>query len=130
MLVRMPRFTLLEHTGAPDDPVGRHFDLLLEDGVACRTWRLMEIPQAGGSAVAALELPPHRLAWLDIRESAISGGRGRARRMDAGEYEVVSIQPGALDKVQLDALGHDRWELVAIRAGDGLDQMVFKRERR
>jgi hypothetical protein len=91
MLVRMPRFTLLEHTGAPDDPVGRHFDLLLEDGVACRTWRLMEIPQAGGSAVAALELPPHRLAWLDIRESAISGGRGRARRMDAGEYEVVSI---------------------------------------
>ena len=44
----MPRFALLEHTGAPDDPGGRHFDLLLEAGEACRTWRLLEIPQADG----------------------------------------------------------------------------------
>ena len=28
----MPRFIILEHTGAPDDPAGRHYDLLLEDG--------------------------------------------------------------------------------------------------
>lgn len=87
----MPRFALLEHTGAPDDPAGRHFDLLLEDFVACRTWRLLAIPQPGGPAVAALELPPHRLAWLDILEGEVSGGRGHARRIAAGEYEVASI---------------------------------------
>jgi hypothetical protein len=84
----MPRFALLEHTGAPDDPAGRHFDLLLEDGAACRTWRLLDVPQPGGPAVAALELPPHRLAWLDTLESEVSGGRGHARRIDAGECEV------------------------------------------
>jgi hypothetical protein len=91
MLYDVPRFTLLEHTGAPDDPAGRHYDLLLEDGAACRTWRLLDVPQAGGPAVAALELPPHRLAWLDIREGEVSGGRGHARRVAAGEYEIASI---------------------------------------
>jgi len=86
----MPRFALLEHTGAPDDPGGRHFDLLLEAGGACRTWRLLHVPVAGGPAVAALELPPHRLAWLDHEQGAVSGGRGFARRVDAGGYEVLS----------------------------------------
>jgi hypothetical protein len=92
----MPRFALLEHTGAPDDPAGRHFDLLLEDGAACRTWRLLAMPQPGGPAVAALELPPHRLAWLDILEADVSGGRGHARRVAAGEYEVASIDGAEL----------------------------------
>jgi hypothetical protein len=50
----MPRFTVLEHVGAPDDPAGRHFDLLLEAGTACRTWRLMVVPTVDGATVAAL----------------------------------------------------------------------------
>jgi hypothetical protein len=83
----MPRFVLLEHTGHPDDPVGRHFDLLLEDGTACRTWRLAEIPAVGGGPVAASLLPPHRLEWLDRLEGEVSGGRGFARRVAAGTYE-------------------------------------------
>jgi hypothetical protein len=94
----MPRFALLEHTGAPDDPAGRHYDLLLEDGAACRTWRLLAIPQLGGPVVAALELPPHRLAWLDILAGEVSGGRGHARRVAAGEYDVLAADaatPGA-----------------------------------
>lgn len=86
----MPRFALLEHTDAPDDPVGRHFDLLLEAGSACRTWRLADVPQPGGGAVAALELPPHRLAWLDHVAGEVSGGRGFARRVDAGGYELAA----------------------------------------
>jgi hypothetical protein len=86
----MPRFALLEHTDAPDDPAGRHFDLLLEAGSACRTWRLADVPQPGGGAVAALELPPHRLAWLDHVAGEVSGGRGFARRVDAGGYELAS----------------------------------------
>jgi hypothetical protein len=86
----MPRFALLEHTGAPDDPSGRHFDLLLEAGEACRTWRLFEIPRADGPAVAAVELPPHRLAWLERLEGEVSGGRGFARRVSAGSYELLA----------------------------------------
>ena len=86
----MPRFVLLEHTGAPDDPAGRHFDLLLEAGPACRTWRLMVVPISGGDPVPALELPPHRLEWLERLEGDVSGGRGHARRVDAGSYALLS----------------------------------------
>ena len=86
----MPRFAILEHTGAPDDPAGRHYDLLLEVGDACRTWRLAELPVAGGPPVTAVELPPHRLAWLDHVAGDVSGGRGFARRIAEGEYAVTT----------------------------------------
>ncbi len=103
----MSRFVLLEHTGHPDDPVGRHYDLLLEEPAACKTWRLAEIPVAGGPAVAAMPLPPHRLAWLDIEAGEVSGGRGFARRVDAGTYAT------AADAIQLRGAtlgGHLRFE--------------------
>lgn len=91
----MPRFALLEHTAAPDDPAGRHFDLLLEPpgGVApgCRTWRLAAVPVAGGGDVAAAEVAPHRPAWLDHEAGDVSGGRGFARRVDAGDYEPLVL---------------------------------------
>ena len=83
----MPRFVLLEHTGHPDDPVGRHFDLLLEEVDTCRTWRLAEIPRVDGPPVAVTPLPAHRLVWLERLEGEVSGGRGFARRVDAGTYE-------------------------------------------
>lgn len=82
----MPRFILLEHVGAPDDPLGRHFDLLLEDGGACRTWRLSGLPAAGGEPVEATPIAPHRLAWLDHIDGPVSGNRGHARRIDAGTF--------------------------------------------
>ncbi len=85
----MPRFALLEHTGAPDDPAGRHFDLLLESGADCRTWRLGALPEPGGAAVAAVAIAPHRLAWLDHAAGPVSGGRGFARRVDAGTFSGV-----------------------------------------
>ena len=90
----MPRFILLEHTGAPDDPAGRHFDLLLEAGEACHTWRLTEIPSPAGPAVAAVAIAPHRLAWLDHVAGEVSGGRGFAQRIDGGTYEPA-LEPGA-----------------------------------
>lgn len=86
----MPRFVLLEHTGAPDDPTGLHYDLLLEQGPDCRTWRLASIPEPGGPEVIASELPAHRLAWLDHEAGEVSGGRGFARRIDAGTYEPAT----------------------------------------
>ena len=91
----MPRFIVLEHTGAPDDPAGLHYDLLLEDGAACRTWRLAALPDPGGPAVPAVELAPHRLAWLDHEAGAVSGGRGFARRIDAGDYEATAAEARA-----------------------------------
>lgn len=94
VVMRMPRFVLLEHTGHPDDPAGRHYDLLLEDGAACRTWRLAAIPAADAAPVATAELPPHRLVWLERLEGEVSGGRGFARRIDAGTY-APAIPPGA-----------------------------------
>ena len=81
-------FVLLEHIGHPDDPAGKHFDLLLEQAKACETWRLAEIPVAEGPSVAASQLPDHRLAWLHKVEGEVSGGRGFARRVDSGLYEL------------------------------------------
>jgi len=96
----VPRFVLLEHVGHPDDPAGLHYDLLLEEAEACRTWRLATIPVAGEETVAAEPLPPHRLAWLDIAAAEVSEGRGFARRIDAGTYEVTeTAAPGTLDVV-------------------------------
>jgi len=82
----MSRFVLLEHTGHPDDPTGRHFDLLLEQSDACETWRLSDIPQLEGPAVVSTQLPDHRLVWLDRLEGEVSGSRGFARRVDSGSY--------------------------------------------
>jgi len=82
----MPRYALLEHTGAPDDPSGCHYDLLLENGDYCRAWRLPHQPAVGVPAQAAVELAPHRLVWLTPRSAAVSGGRGWARGIAHGHY--------------------------------------------
>jgi len=92
----MPRFVLLEHAGHPDDPAGLHYDLLLEEAAACRTWRLERIPAADGEPVATLELPPHGLGWLERLAGEVSGGRGFARRIDAGTYRAVPDPAGII----------------------------------
>jgi hypothetical protein len=85
----MPRYALLEHTGAPDDPSGCHYDLLLENVEHCRAWRLGRQPAVGEIAQAAVELAPHRLVWLSPRSAAVSGGRGWARGIAHGHYSGV-----------------------------------------
>ena len=84
------QFVLLEHFGHPDDPAGKHFDLLLEQAKACETWRIAEIPIAEGPSVAVAQLPDHRLAWLHKVEGEVSGGRGFARRVDGGSYKSLA----------------------------------------
>jgi SAM-dependent methyltransferase len=86
----MPRFILLEHIAAPDDPAGLHYDLLLEQTEHCRTWRLAAMPGLDGPEVNAVEVAPHRLAWLDHGAGPVSGGRGFARRIDVGFYDPPS----------------------------------------
>ena len=81
------RWVLLQHKNAPDDEKKNHFDLLLEDGNSCRAWRLDAIPTLDGKSVSAIKGPFHRLEWLDKIEAAVSGGRGWARRVEAGVFE-------------------------------------------
>ena len=82
----MPRYALLRHSGAPDDPNGSHIDLLLEDGAGCRTWRLPDLPKPNGEAQPATPLPTHRLVWLKPRSCAVSGNRGWAERIRSGHF--------------------------------------------
>ena len=80
------RWVLLRHIDAPDDPRKIHFDLLLEDKKFCRTWRLAEIPNINGPFVEAIASAPHKLKWLDIKEKAVSGGKGWAKRIKKGIF--------------------------------------------
>ena len=91
----LQRYALLRHTGAPDDPSGCHFDLLLEDRANCRTWRLATVPQLNAEAQPAVPLPAHRKVWLEPRSAAVSGNRGWAERIHAGSY--CGVLPNATD---------------------------------
>jgi hypothetical protein len=83
----MPRFVVLSH----DHPV-LHWDLMLEQGDALRTWRLARFPDTV-EPIDAEQLPDHRTAYLDY-EGPISGGRGTVKRWDAGSYEPVNEDAG------------------------------------
>lgn len=50
---------------------------------------LAAIPRPGGAPVTAEPIAPHRLALLDHEAGKFSGGRGFARRVDGGAYNVV-----------------------------------------
>ncbi len=78
------RWVLLRHIEAPDDPTRIHFDLLLEDVKVCRSWRLSKIPYLNGPFVEAISSSSHKLEWLDIKEKAVSGDRGWAKRIKKG----------------------------------------------
>ncbi|MDZ4817462.1 MAG: DNA polymerase ligase N-terminal domain-containing protein [Planctomycetota bacterium] len=84
----MPRFVVLEHTGTPDYKPGVHWDFMLEDADSLRTWELAA-PLTSDTPIAAIELPAHRLAYLEY-EGPISQNRGNVRRFDCGEYELLS----------------------------------------
>jgi len=80
------RWVLLRHIGAPDDLIGIHYDLLLEDNKFCRTWRLSNIPLIDGPYVDSISIAPHDLDWLDIKEKLVSGNRGVATRIKKGIF--------------------------------------------
>lgn len=106
----MPRFALLRH----DHPV-LHWDLLLEHGSACRTWRLAS-PPGEVVDIAAEPLSDHRLTYLDY-EGPVSGNRGTVVRWDAGRFVWIT----ARDDCVAVLLRGGRWtgRLELIRTGDG-----------
>lgn len=85
----MPRFVLLDH-----DHPSPHLDLLFEAGDVLLAWRLEGIPADGGS-VRAIRNFDHRLVYLDY-EGPISGGRGKVRRVDRGDFVWLEQTPERL----------------------------------
>lgn len=83
------RFVVLLH----DHPL-LHWDLMLEDGDALRTWRLPRDP-GRHDVMEAEEIAPHRLAYLDY-EGPVSQGRGTVRRVAAGTTTILRTEGGGL----------------------------------
>jgi len=106
----VPRFAILEH----DHPI-LHWDLLLEHGPACRTWRLAT-PLDGDETIAAEELPDHRLLYLDYA-GPVGGNRGKVTQWDAGSF----IWPTATENCVAVLIAGNRWsgrlELQRIQEG-------------
>ncbi len=82
----MPRFVVLIH-----DSPELHWDFMLENEAALRTWRLSRRPLEPGP-IEAEALADHRLAYLDY-EGPLSRGRGTVRRFDRGEYSLLEETP-------------------------------------
>jgi hypothetical protein len=76
------RFAVLHH----DDPFP-HWDLLLEAGESCRTWRLLDDP-AGPGPWRAEAIADHRPFYLDY-EGPVSGNRGQVTAWDRGEFDGI-----------------------------------------
>jgi hypothetical protein len=76
-------FVILEHLGHGP----RHFDFLLEAGLALASWRFEENPvdlPAGGEMPCS-RLADHRLEYLEY-EGPVSASRGLVRRVEQGRY--------------------------------------------
>lgn len=76
----MPRFVILRH-----DHPQLHWDFMLEDDGALRTWRLLSEPIAN-IPIRAEPSFLHRLAYLDY-EGPVSGDRGSVTRQIEGTYD-------------------------------------------
>jgi len=77
------RFAILTH----DHPF-LHWDLLLECGEICRSWRLLTPPDTSGP-IPAETLPDHRVFYLEY-EGPVTGNRGTVTRWDAGSCVWVT----------------------------------------
>ena len=108
-------FAVLEHHWD-----GVHWDFLVEDGPALRTWAI-DSPIVADVDLPARELQAHRRAYLDY-EGEVSGGRGTVRRWDRGECEVIDWGE---DRVRLEVRGVQIVGTVELwRAGE-VDRRVW-----
>ena len=80
------RWVLLEHIDAPGDDFGRHFDLLFEDGICCRAWKMNAIPVLDGPAIQIVPSSPHSLDWLETSGRLVSKNRGWAKPLMRGFF--------------------------------------------
>ena len=104
----LKRWVILQHLGDPNDPLGKHFDLLLEAEKNCRTWRLENLPRKDASPVKCTPLQPHSLEWLEVNEREVSGGRGIAKRFITGLYSGL-LPSDEMNPVRVHLKGKE-WE--------------------
>jgi hypothetical protein len=91
----MPRFVVLYHECPDDRPRPSHWDLMLEEDEALRTWALNQAPNeptSDANELIADQLPDHRLAYLEY-EGPVSGDRGHVTRWDNGEFRCQVDDP-------------------------------------
>ena len=101
------RFVLLFHQGHSTQDRPDHWDLMLEQDGKLLTWALEKLP-APGKSIPAIQLDPHRIAYLDY-EGPISGERGSVSRVLRGHY---SWKPGSEKLVAVLELPYERWEVT------------------
>ena len=112
----MPRFAILTH-----DHPSLHWDLLLENGASCRTWRLLKAPDTPGS-ISAEAIADHRLMYLDY-EGPVSGDRGTVTQWDAGTFEWLA---NGDDLVEVRLVGRKLTGLVRLtRTSSGVGTFKF-----
>jgi hypothetical protein len=91
----MPHYVVLRHDPPNVNSGAVHWDFMIEDGPALRTWALEEEPSPARS-IHATALPNHRLIYLDY-EGPISGDRGTVLRWDAGDFEILAKTPTEME---------------------------------
>ncbi|MBA62605.1 MAG: hypothetical protein CMJ76_09595 [Planctomycetaceae bacterium] len=117
----MSRFVILFHEPGQASSHSEHFDFMLEslEGTALATWRWERIP-IQQTTFTAIQLPPHRLAYLEY-EGAVSGDRGKVTRSIVGIYkDRISLNDSQWEiKIESDqlqgtlnaqCLESDRWQ--------------------
>ena len=90
----MPRFVVLLHEMPAGTLRPTHYDLMFEQSGVLWTWAVENLPTAGESQRAD-RLPDHRVAYLEY-EGELTGGRGHVRRIDAGQYELLTQSPAEI----------------------------------
>ena len=85
-MTKKNRWVLLKHIECLNDLKDFHFDLLLEDGYSCRSWRLTEMPELDGPKLQIFSIKPHNLSWLASSGRHVSGNRGYAFPVKKGFF--------------------------------------------
>lgn len=91
------RFALLRHTLPRESTSPSHWDLMLENGPALTTFRLLELPKRLTSgpmlAFPAERLSDHRMKYLAY-EGLVSGNRGSVQQIATGNYVLHFADDG------------------------------------
>ena len=108
------RWVLLRHTGDPNDEVGIHFDLLIEDSAGCRTWKLFKLPKLDAPAQRAIQMPTHKIIWLERSAGKVSGERGWAQRIFKGFF-VGELPSEEANLLRIELYGTDLQGVLVIQ---------------
>tara|TARA_Y100000589_G_scaffold289547_1_gene291713 strand:- start:37 stop:402 length:366 start_codon:yes stop_codon:yes gene_type:complete len=87
----MNRWTLLKHEIIKNEILDFHYDLLLENGQNCKTWKLLILPILDGPSVEIFKHSNHRLIWLSVENKLLTKNRGYVKRVDHGIFEPIEI---------------------------------------